>query len=405
MGRVKALRCRECGAEYPPAKIYACDECFGPLEVVYDYDEVRIAASELERRPKSLWRYFELLPVFDDRNVVDIGAGFTPLQEAKNLASALGLRKLYLKNDTLTPTGSFKDRPASVAVSKALELGFKAVGCASTGNLAAATAAHAAKAKLPCYVFVPKYIEYGKVLQAGIYGVKIIAVEGTYDDANRLAVQAAEALDIGIVNVNVRPYYVEGSKTLAFETAEQMGWETPDHVIAPVASGALLSSLLKGFLELKRIGLIDRIPKISGAQPSGCAPVAKAFKANSNRIVPVEKPNTIAKGLAIGDPADGAYAIRSARESGGAIEDVEEGEIVDCIKVLAKTEGIFAEPAGGVAIGVLKKLIEQGRVSRDDAVVCYITGSGLKTMEVASAGGINIHEVPAKLEEVVRLVG
>ncbi|RLE50391.1 MAG: threonine synthase [Candidatus Methanomethylicota archaeon] len=405
MGAAKALRCRECGAEYPLGRLYVCSECFSALEVVYDYDLISLKPYELEKRPKSLWRYFELLPVLDKRNAIDLGTGFTPLQEANNLAKALGVRRVYIKNDTLTPTGSFKDRPASVAVSKALELGFRAVGCASTGNLAAATAAHAAKAGLPCYVFAPRYIEFGKVLQAAAYGAKIIAVENTFDDANRLAVQAAEKLDLGIVNVNVRPYYVEGSKTLAYEVAEQLCWRVPDRVIAPIASGALLTSLYKGFLELRILGLTDNIPMITGAQPLGCAPVANAFKHGLNKIIPVKKPDTIAKGLAIGDPSYGVYALRAAEKTGGVIDAVNDAEIIEGIKLLAKTEGIFSEPAGGVVIGVLKKLISEGVVGKDEEVVCYITGNGLKTLDIMPESEVKVLNVKPRLDDLILVLG
>lgn len=389
MGKVKSLKCRECGREYPPIKIYACEKCFGPLDVIYDYDSIELDKNSFINSPRTLWRYFELLPINDKSNIIDISAGLTPLIRSKNLARFLGLKDLFIKNDTVNPTYSFKDRPASVAVSKALEFNAKAVGCASTGNLAAATAAHATKAGLPCYIFIPADIELNKVAQASIYGARLIAVKGTYDDANRLAAHAAELYDWAFVNINIRPYYVEGSKTLAFEVLEQMSWSAPDHVIVPVGSGALLCAISKGFKEFERIGLIESSKvRITGAQGQGCAPIVDAFKSNSDYITPVEDPKTIAKSLAIGDPGDGIYTLKTIRETGGYAESANDKEIVDAIKLLAKTEGIFTEPAGAVTIAVLKKLIDNGEISSDESIVCYITGNGLKTTEVI-AGSIS----------------
>ena len=265
------LKCRECGREYPPVKIHVCENCFGPLDVVYDYDSLELNRNSFRNRPKTVWRYFELLPVHDKSKIVDLGAGYTILHKCNRLARAIGLKTLYIKDDTVNPTYSFKDRPATVAVSKALEFNAKAIGCASTGNLAAATAAHSAKAGIPCYIFIPAAIELNKIVQAAVYGAKIIAVKGTYDDANRLATQVAEVSDWAIVNVNLRPYYVEGSKTLAFEVCEQLDWNPPDHVVVPMASGALLCAISKGFNELKRLDLIKNSKiRITGAQPSGC---------------------------------------------------------------------------------------------------------------------------------------
>ncbi len=304
------------------------------------------------------------------------------MHKANALARALGLKEVYVKDDTVNPTYSFKDRPATVAVSKAVEFGSKAVGCASTGNLAAATAAHAAKAGLPCYIFIPASIELNKIVQATAYGANIIAVKGTYDDANVLAAQAAEIYDWALVNINIRPYYVEGSKTLAFETCEQLDWSPPDHVIVPVASGALLGAIRRGFDEFRKLGLIENSKiRVTGAQPHGCSPVVDAFKSNSDEISPVEQPDTIAKSLAVGNPGDGLYAVRNIRETGGVAESVTNEEIVEAIKLLAKTEGIFTEPAGGVTIAVLKKLVESGVVSTDEKIVCYVTGNGLKSPE------------------------
>jgi threonine synthase len=311
-----------------------------------------------------------------------LGAGYTILHKCNRLAKALGLKTLYVKDDSVNPTYSFKDRPATVAASKALEFNAKAFGAASTGNLAAAVAAHAAKAGLPCYVFVPADIEPAKIVQASIYGAKIVAIKGTYDEANRLAAQAAENYNWVLANINVRPYYVEGSKTLAFEVCEQLGWETPDHVVTPMGSGALLYAIQRGFNQFKELDLIeDTKIKVSGAQPSGCAPVVKAFKSNSNEVIPVEYPDTIAKSLAVGDPGSGFEAVETICQSGGTAESATDPEIVDGIKLLAKTEGIFTEPAGGVTVAVLKKLAESGDVSPDEKVVCYITGNGLKATE------------------------
>lgn len=391
---VKMLKCRECGKEYPPIKIYACEECFGPLELVYNIDSININKHIIEGRSKTLWRYRELLPLEDAAKIVDLGAGFTPLHKCKRLAEALGLRRLYIKNDTVNPTGSFKDRPATVAISKSLEFRFRAAGCASTGNLAAATAAHAARAGLPCYVFVPSSIEKSKILQAAAYGARIIAVKGTYDDANRLAAQASYEYDLALVNINIRPYYVEGSKTIVYEICEQLGWRAPENIIIPVGSGALLCAVWRGLKQFNDLGLIDELKtKIIGAQPEGCSPIVRAYKSNSEDVSPIEKPDTVAKSLAIGDPGDGIYALRSIKESGGLAEYATDEEIIEGINLLAKTEGIFAEPAGGVTIAVLKKLIELGDISRDEEVVCCVTGSGFKSLEAFSNSQLNLVEV------------
>lgn len=382
MGQVISLKCRECGKEYTPTVIYVCGECFGPLDAIYDYDSIKLDKKALQDRPKNLWRYQELLPIQDSSNIVDIGGGYTILQKSTKLAKILGLNNLYFKNDSVNPTFSFKDRPASVAVSKALEFGFTAVGCASTGNLAAAVAAHAAKAGLPCYIFIPSSVELNKVVQAETYGAKIIKIDGTYDDANRLAAQAAEKNNWAFANINIRPYYVEGSKTLAFEVAEQLNWEAPDHVIVPLGSGAMINAIRKGFAELSKIGLHGNWKvKLTGAQPEGCAPIVHAFRSQSNRIIPIERPRTIVESLAIGDPGDGEYAVRTIRQSGGFAESAADIEILEAIRLLARTEGIFTEPAGGVTVAVLKKLIDIGAISPDEKTVCYITGNGLKTIQ------------------------
>jgi len=402
---IKALKCRECGKEFPPIRIQACENCFGPLEVVYNLDSIELDRTSLKKRPTTLWRYSELLPVEDKAKIVDIGAGFTILHDCKRLAEKLRLRKLYVKDDTVNPTGSFKDRPATVAVSKALELGFKAVGCASTGNLAAATAAHAAKAGVPCYVFVPSDIEVNKILQAATYGANIIAVKGTYDEANRLAAQAADEYDWALVNINVRSYYVEGSKTLAFETCEQLGWKAPDNIVIPMGSGALLCAVSRGLKQFRDLGLIDELKtRIIGAQPQGCSPIVSAFKSNSDDVIPVETPKTIAKSLAIGDPGDGIYALKIMRESGGVAEYATDEEIIDGIKLLAKNEGIFAEPAGGVTIAVLKKLLESGQISRDEEVVCCVTGSGFKSADTLLKSVPKPVEIEPSIEELKKII-
>ena len=384
MGSIRFLKCRECGAEYTPVFKYICDECFGPLDVIYDIPSNLTKETFTSRQDKTYWRYFELLPIADKNHIVNIHAGFTPLQHAEDLGTRMGnLKNLFIKNDSVNPTFSFKDRPAGVAISRSREIDLKAVGCASTGNLASATAAHAAKAHLPCYIFAPSDIEKVKIAQALSYGAKFVAVEGTYDDANRIASIIGDSKGIGIVNINMRPYYVEGSKTLAFEVAEQLDWQVPDHLIIPVGSGAMLNAICKGFEELHEIGLIDDVSnlKITAAQPHGCAPIVDAFKNKTGEIVPVERPETIAKSLAIGDPGDGVYVLRRLKQYGGIAEEANDNEIVEGILTLCRTEGIFTEPAGGVSIAVLKKLVDDGFIERNEKVVCYVTGNGLKSTE------------------------
>lgn len=384
MGSIRFLKCRECGAEYTPVFKYICEECFGPLDVIYDIPPNLTKETFTSRQDKTYWRYFELLPIADKKNIVNIHAGFTPLQHAEELGTHMGsLKNLFIKNDSVNPTFSFKDRPAGVAISRSREIDLKAVGCASTGNLASATAAHAAKAHLPCYIFAPSDIEKVKIAQALSYGAKFVAVEGTYDDANRVASIIGDSKGIGIVNINMRPYYVEGSKTLAFEVAEQLNWQVPDHLIIPVGSGAMLNAICKGFEELHEIGLIDDISnlKVTAAQPHGCAPIVDAFKNKTGEIVPVERPDTIAKSLAIGDPGDGVYVLRRLKQYGGIAEEANDNEIVEGILTLSRTEGIFTEPAGGVSIAVLKKLVDDGFIERNEKVVCYVTGNGLKSTE------------------------
>ena len=381
MGSIRSLRCRECGKEYEPQFRYVCEDCFGPLDVTYK--ELPISRHTFESREKTYWRYFELLPIADKSNVVSLNAGLTPLQSAEQLGEKLGMKNLFIKNDSVNPTFSFKDRPAGVAVSRAKETGLKAVGCASTGNLAAATAAHAAKAGLPCYIFAPSDIEHVKIAQALSYGAEFVAVDGTYDDANRIASIIGDKKGIGVVNINMRPYYVEGSKTLAYEVAEQLNWKVPDNLIIPVGSGAMLNAICKGFEELHALGLIDspKDMKVIAAQPHGCAPVVDAWKRNSDEVIPVERPETIAKSLAIGDPGDGIYVLKRLKQYNGIAEEANDREIADGILLLAQTEGIFTEPAGGVSVAVTRKLVEEGKIKGDERTVCYVTGNGLKATE------------------------
>jgi threonine synthase len=384
--RIRGLQCRECGQLYPTGPQYVCEACFGPLEVAYDYQVVRGLATReaIAAGPRTLWRYRALLPIEDGQAVIDTHAGFTPLIKADNLGRVLGLRNLWVKNDTVNPTFSFKDRPVSIASSKALELGFETLACASTGNLAGSVAAHAAKAGLQACIFIPADLEPTKIVGASIYGPRIIAVDGTYDDVNRLSSEIGDLYHWAFVNINLRPYYSEGSKTLAFEVAEQLGWRLPDRVVVPIASGSMFSKIHKGFGELQKIGLVDGgLVRMVGAQAEGCAPVADAFRAGTFNVRPV-RPKTIAKSLAIGDPADGYYALKIVEETGGAHESVNDAEIIEGMRLLASTEGIFAETAGGVSVGVLKKLTEAGKIDPEELVVVYITGNGLKTVEAVA---------------------
>ena len=383
MAKMKSLVCRECGKEYPTKDIHVCELCFGPLEVKYDYDEIKavISREKIEAGPKSLWRYIDLLPV-EGKPTVGKYAGFTPLVRAHNLGAYLGIDELYIKNDCVNhPTLSFKDRVVAIALTRARELGFETVACASTGNLANSVAAHASSAGMKCYVFIPGDLEAAKVLGNLIYRPNVVEIEGTYDDVNRLCSEIAGERRWAFVNINVRPYYAEGSKTLAFETVEQLGWRAPDQVVVPMASGSLLTKIWKGLKEFEKLGLIDKIStKVNGAQAEGCSPIATAYQNGRDFFKPV-KPDTIAKSLAIGNPADGYYALKTAAESHGAMDSVTDDEIVEGIKLLAQTEGIFAETAGGVTIGVLRKLAKQGVIKKNDVTVAYITGNGLKTQE------------------------
>ena len=399
------LQCRECKKEYDPTFKYICDECFGPLDVHYDFPS--ITKDVFASREQTYWRYFELLPIIDKSNIVSINAGMTPLVRAEKLGKKIGLNNLYIKNDSVNPTFSFKDRPAGVAISKAKEFGLSSVGCASTGNLASATAAHAAKADFPCYIFAPSDIEHAKIAQALSYGANYIAVDGTYDDANRIAAQIGDSKGVGIVNINMRSYYVEGSKTLAYEVAEQLDWKVPDQLIVPTGSGAMLNAICKGFEELETVSLIDKVSKMhmNCAQPHGCAPIVNAFKNNSDDVIPVENPDTVAKSLAIGDPGDGRYVLKRLKQYNGIAQESNNKEILDAILLLARTEGIFTEPAGGVSVAVLKKMVEDGQIDKDETTVCYVTGNGLKAtesiMEVLSRPQVMQADV-AKISAVVK---
>ncbi len=403
MGIISALKCRECNKEYSPRFIYICEDCFGPLDVQYKIDTTITKDTFESRSDLTYWRYFEILPIEDKKNIVSLNGAITTLQKADNLGNSLGgFKNLYIKNDSVNPTFSFKDRPAGVAVSKAKEMNLSAVGCASTGNLASATAAHAAKANLPCYIFAPSDIEDVKIAQALSYGGKFVAVDGTYDDANRIASVIGDSNGYGIVNINMRPYYVEGSKTLAFEVLEQLNWIVPDVLVIPVGSGAMLNAICKGFEEIMNLGLISDISnlRIIAAQPNGCAPIVDAYKNRSNEVIPVEKPDTVAKSLAIGDPGDGLYVLKRLRQFNGIGEKVTDSEIKNAILLLAKSEGIFTEPAGGVAVGVLKKLIEENKIDKDENIVCYVTGNGLKTTESIT----DLLPTPSSVKPDIRLV-
>jgi threonine synthase len=383
MSTVIGLKCRECGADYPKVAAHVCETCFGPLEVVYDYKAVirRMTREVIESRPLNLWRYRELLPI-DGEPTVGLHSGFTPLVRADRLARALGVRELWVKDDSVNhPTFSYKDRVVSVSISKAVELGFDTVSCASTGNLANSVSAHAARAGLTCYVFIPNDLEKGKVIGSAIYGPRVVAIRGNYDDVNRLCSEIADKYGWAFVNVNIRPYYTEGAKTYGFEIAEQLGWHLPQHVVIPTAGGTILPKVAKAFKELREIGLVsDPMPAIYSAQAAGCAPVIQALHRGADLITPV-KPATIAKSIAIGNPADGYYVLKAVRETGGWGEAVTDAEIVDAIRLLARTEGIFTEPAGGTTVAVTKKLVEQGRIPRDESIVVCVTGNGYKTLE------------------------
>ena len=383
MSFVTGLECRECGQDYPTQPLYVCENCFGPLEVMYDYDGIKNAISrdKVAARDRNLWRYRELLPIDGDPSV-GLYSGFTPLVRAHRLGAALGVKELYLKDDSVNhPTFSYKDRVVSVAISKAIEFGFDTVSCASTGNLANSVSAHAAKAGLNCYVFIPEGLEQGKIIGSAIYGPKTVAIKGNYDDVNRLCSEIGDKYGWAFVNVNLRPYYSEGAKTHGFEVAEQLGWKLPQHIVVASAGGTILPKLAKGFQELIKVGLVeDTGCKIYSAQAAGCAPIINALHKGTDLVTPV-KPRTIASSIAIGNPADGYYVIQAVKESGGWGESATDEEILEGIKLLARSEGIFTEPAGGTEVAVAKKLIESGRIPRDESIVVSITGNGYKTLE------------------------
>ncbi len=381
---VRGLTCRLCGALYPVSPTTFCTEDFGPLEVDYDYDAIALALdrTKIEMRPRTMWRYQELLPL-DGEPTVGLQVGGTPLVRADRLARELGVRRLWLKNDAVNfPTLSFKDRVVAVALSKAREFGYTTVGCASTGNLANSVAANAAAAGLESCILVPSDLERAKVLGTSVYGARVVAVKGTYDEVNRLCQQIADRYNWGLVNINLRPFYAEGSKTFGYEIAEDLGWRLPRHVVCPMAGGSLIGKIHKAFGELARIGLVESAPcSFHGAQATGCNPISHAVKAGLQTHRPVRKPNTIARSLAIGDPADGYFACKVIRDSGGWAEDVSDAEISEAMALLARTEGIFAETAGGVTVAVTRQLLEQGRIPRDEEIVVCITGNGLKTQD------------------------
>jgi threonine synthase len=401
MSYVRGLRCRECGADYPEAPLHVCDRCFGPLEVVYDHAAIAAVMTReaIEARPRNLWRYRELLPVRRD-GVVGPYSGFTPLVKADRLAAALGVDELYVKDDSVNhPTFSYKDRVVSVAISKAIEFDFETVSCASTGNLANSVSAHAARAGLECFIFIPDDLEQGKIVGSAIYAPRTVAIRGNYDDVNRLCSEIADKYRWAFVNINIRPYYTEGAKTYGFEIAEQLGWRLPQHIVVPTAGGTILPKLYKAFGELETVGLVrGPLPRVYTAQASGCAPVVQALHRGGDVIEPV-KPATIAKSIAIGNPADGYYVLQTVRESGGWGEAVTDEEIVGAIHLLARTEGIFTEPAGGTTVAVTRKLIEQGRIPRHESIVICVTGNGYKTLEAVTTSVSRPYVINARLTE------
>jgi threonine synthase len=400
MSFVLGLQCRECGQEYEKKPLHVCENCFGPLEIHYDYAGIKksLSREKIAARERNLWRYRELLPI-DGEPRVGLYSGFTPLVRAHRLGAALGVKELYVKDDSVNhPTFSYKDRVVSVAISKAIEFGFDTVSCASTGNLANSVAAHAAKAGLDCYVFIPDGLEQGKIIGSAIYGPKTVAIKGNYDDVNRLCTEIGDKYGWAFVNVNLRPYYSEGAKTHGFEVAEQLGWKLPQHIVVASAGGTILPKLAKGFKELIKVGLVEESGcKIYSAQAAGCSPIINALHKGTDLVTPV-KPNTIASSIAIGNPADGYYVIQAVRESGGWGESVTDEEILEGIKLLARTEGIFTEPAGGTEVAVAKKLIEMGRIPRDESIVISITGNGYKTLETVAQSVERPYTIDATLQ-------
>lgn len=406
---IAGLRCRECGRTYGVVAQHVCELCFGPLEVLYDLERIarRCTRGSIEAGPESLWRYADLLPVLGEARV-DLGAGCTRLRDAPRLAAELGLRKLWIKSEASNPTHSFKDRVVSVALSAARAFGYEVAACASTGNLANAVAAHAASVGMSSVVFIPADLEPAKIAATSVYGGTVIAVDGSYDDVNRLCAELAQDRAWAFVNMNLRPYYAEGSKTLAFEVAEQLGWRRPDAVVVPVASGSMLTKIAKGFRELDAVGLVPSAAPVAihGAQAAGCSPVARAFASGATDVAPV-RPATVAKSLAIGTPADGVYALEEVRSSGGRIAAVDEDRIAEGMRLLARTEGIFTETAGGVTVSALEQLVAQGAIGADEETVVMITGVGLKTLDAlgpvapSATVGRSIAAVEEALEEVL----
>ncbi len=400
MGFVKGLKCRECGREYAVDPIYVCEFCFGPLEVVYDYDGIRgvLTKDEIMSRPQNLWRYKELMPI-DGEPSSGLNSGFTPLVKADKLAKHLGLKNLYIKDDTVThPTLSFKDRVVAVALSKAREFGFDTVACASTGNLAHSVSAHGAAAGFKRFIFIPASLERSKIVASLAYEPNLIAVDGNYDDVNRLCSEVANKYPWAFVNINIRPFYAEGSKTQGYEIVEQLGWRSPDVIVVPCASGSLMTKIWKSLKEMRHLGLVDEVQtKVFSAQATGCSPIVKAIKEGVDVIKPV-KPDTVAKSLAIGNPADGFYATQVVKESGGFGADVSDTEIIEAIKLLARTEGIFAETAGGVTLASAMKLIESGHIAKDAVTVLSITGNGLKTKEAIMGHTVEPYHIDPNLK-------
>lgn len=400
---VTGLTCRECGHTVPIAAVHVCELCFGPLELAFDRDVLKatVTKERIEAGPASLWRYKDLLPQFGatDTSRVDLGSGFTPLTKAPRLAEAIGLDELWIKDDTRNPSGSFKDRVVTIALTAAKALGIDTIACASTGNLANSVSAHAAAAGMDAYVFIPKDLERSKILGSAVYGANVIAVDGNYDDVNRLAAEVADATGWGFVNINLRAFYAEGSKTIGFEIAEQLGWELPDHVVVPLASGAMYVKIDRAFRLLRDLGLVDGPqPRMSGAQATGCSPIAEAYGRNSLDIRP-QKPDTIARSLAIGNPADGYYALKTAQDTNGTIGDVSDDEVRDGMRLLASTEGIFAETAGGVTVATLKNLVASGAIARDERTVAVISGNGYKTAETLADSLGATHTVSPSLND------
>lgn len=409
MSFVTGLKCRECKRDYPIEPIYVCEFCFGPLEAVYDYKGVKktLTKEKIQSRPKNIWRYKELLPV-EEESIDSLHTGFTPLIHAENLAREIGVKELYIKDDTVAhPTLSFKDRVVAVALTKAREFGFDTVACASTGNLAHSVSAQGAKAGFKRFIFIPASLEKSKIIASLVYEPNLIAVDGNYDEVNRLCSEIANKYRWAFVNINIRPYYAEGSKTHGFEIIEQLGWRAPDNVVVPCASGSLMTKIWKAFKEMKEIGLIKELnTRIFAAQASGCSPIVTAIKEGIDIIRPV-KPDTIAKSLAIGNPADGFYALQTVGESGGFGEDVSDIEIIEAIKLLAKTEGVFTETAGGVTLAVTKKLVQAGYIKRDSLTVICITGNGMKTQEALIGHTVEPYYIKPNLssfEETLRKI-